>query len=149
MAQRDYRGANRRLGGTASVKNPLAILALPVGSIMPAPDIESVLSSRPRGFCTGMALAFEAVALAFQAHGAPRFLVDDTGAASLAGLNGTPPMAASGVSALEPIARDLWRRSQPCGCGNTKEAETTAENSHVPLTSSLRQAQPHRISAIQ
>lgn len=116
---------------------------------MRVPDIESVLSPRPRGFCTGMALTFEAVALAFQAHGAPRFLADDKDATSLARLNGTPPMAALGLSALEPIMHDLHHRFPPCGFGHSKEAGTITENAHFPLTPSLRQAQPRRISAIQ
>jgi len=132
-----------------TVKNPLAILALPVGSMMPAPDIESVLSPRPRGFCTGTALAGEAVALAFQAHGTPRFLADDEDATSPAQLNGAPPMATSGVPAIEPIGQDLHRRFQPRGFGHTKEAAADSENSHFPLTPSLRQAQLPRISAIQ
>lgn len=131
------------------MKNPLAILALPVGSIMPAPDIESVLSSRPRGFCTAMALEFEAVVLAFRAHGGPRVLADDKDVICLARLNGTPPKAASAVSALEPIVQDLHHRFQPCGFGHTKEAETITENAYFPLTPSLRQAQPPRISALQ
>lgn len=116
---------------------------------MPAPDIESVLSSRPRGFCTGMAGAVEVVALAFQAHGAPRFLADDKDVTLQALRNGTSAMATSRVSALEPIVQDLHHRFQPCGFGHAKEEETITENAHFPFTPSLRQAQPPRISAIQ
>lgn len=96
-----------------------------------------------------MALAFEAVALAFQAHGGPRVVADDKDVTSLARLNGTPPIAAAAVSALEPIVQDLHHRFQPCGFGHTKETETITENAYFPLTPSLRRAQPPRISAIQ
>lgn len=96
-----------------------------------------------------MALAFEAVALAFQVHGAPRFLADDKDVTSPARLGGTPPKAASGVPAPELIVQDLHCPFQPCGFGHTKEAETITENAYFPLTPSLRQAQPPPISAIQ
>ena len=132
-----------------TVKNPLAILALRVGSIMPAPDIESVLSSRPRGSCTGMARAFEAVAVALPAQGAPGFFADEKDATSAARLGGTPPMAASGGSAPELIVHDLHHHVQSSGFGRAPEPEPITENAYSPLTPGLRQAQPPRISAIQ
>lgn len=116
---------------------------------MPAPDIESVLSSRPLGFCTGMALAVETVVLAPGARRAPRFLADNTDVTSPARLNRTARMAASGGSALEPIGPDLHHRFQPRGFGHTNEAGTITENARFPLAPRWRQAQPLRISAVQ
>ena len=117
---------------------------------MPALEAEPDLSSRARQFWTGTVGTAEFVELAIQMDGTMRFSADDEDSTSPARLHGPLAVVSASAAAVRgPIAQDLHHRAQPPGSGHSQEAATITENVHFPLTASLRQAPPSRISALR